>query len=136
MKIKFTHLIFTGLLLTTFSAKAEVAVVEVLMKTYQSQGASKGNASRGEVFWNKTFPGKAPNTERSCKTCHSANLKNTGKHINTGKVIKPLSPAVNSARLTEVAKVEKWFKRNCKWTTGNECSAQDKADILAFISQQ
>lgn len=136
MKIKFTHLMFNALLLTAFSVKAEVTVVENLMKTYQSQGAATGNASRGEMFWNKNFSGKTPNTERSCKTCHTANLKNSGKHINTGKVIKPLSPAVNSERLTDSAKVEKWFKRNCKWTTGNECSAQDKADILAFISQQ
>ncbi|MCK5721690.1 MAG: DUF1924 domain-containing protein, partial [Gammaproteobacteria bacterium] len=45
-------------------------------------------------------------------------------------------PSVNQASLSKVKKIKKWFKRNCKWTTGKECSAQVKADILAFIKQQ
>ena len=106
------------------------------MKSYQSQGAKKGNAQRGEQFWNKTFSGKAPFTERSCKSCHTSNLKNKGEHVRTGKILKPLAPSVNQLSLSKVKKVNKWFKRNCKWTIGSECSAQTKADILAFIEQQ
>ncbi|MFK5970948.1 MAG: DUF1924 domain-containing protein [Candidatus Marithrix sp.] len=29
--------------------------------------------------------------------------------------------------------IRKWFKRNCKWTLGRECNAQEKGDILKFI---
>jgi hypothetical protein len=120
----------------TYSVIADENTVNTLMKSYQLQGVKSGNAQRGEQFWNKTFTGKTPFTERSCKSCHTANLKNKGEHVRTGKTLKPLGPSVNQASLSKVKKVKKWFKRNCKWTTGKECSAQVKADILAFIKQQ
>ena len=137
MKKLFIGFLTTSFLITSFSSvMADEATVNTLMKSYQSQGAKSGNAQRGEQFWNKTFSGKAPFTERSCKSCHSANLKNKGEHVRTGKTLKPLAPSVNQASLSKVKKIKKWFKRNCKWTTGKECSAQVKADILAFIKQQ
>ena len=120
----------------SYSVMADENTVNTLMKNYQSQGAKSGNAQRGEQFWNKTFTGKPPFTERSCKSCHSSNLKNKGEHVRTGKTLKPLAPSVNETSLSKVKKIKKWFKRNCKWTTGKECSAQVKADILAFIKQQ
>jgi len=115
---------------------AENNAANTLMKSYQSHGAMVGNAKNGEKFWNQTFTGKAPFVERSCKTCHTANLKNSGEHARTGKVLKPLAPSVNASSLTKTKKIKKWFKRNCKWTVGRECSVQEKADILAFIKQQ
>ena len=115
---------------------AEEVTVNTLMKTFQSQGAVAGNESRGEKFWNQTFSGKAPFAQRSCKSCHSSNLKQQGEHVRTHKILKPLAPSVNQASLSDIKKVNKWFKRNCKWTIGKECSAQEKADILAFIKQQ
>ena len=131
-----------GFLTTSFlitqvsSVNADEATVNTLMESYQSQGAKSGNALRGEKFWNKTFSGKAPFTERSCKSCHTANLKNKGEHVRTGKILESMAPSINKSSLSKVKKVKKWFKRNCKWTTGKECSAQQKADILAFIKQQ
>ena len=126
-----------GLLTAPISAAmADNAAINTLMKQYQAAGATGGNAQRGEALWNKTFPGQAPFTERSCKTCHSANVKSQGKHIRTGKVIKPLAPSVNTKSLSDAKKIKKWFKRNCKWTLGQECSAQQKADILSFLKQQ
>lgn len=135
------HKLFSFLAASLLVAKSPVVVadestVNILMKQYQSQGAVEGNALRGEKFWNKTFTGKTPFTERSCKTCHTANLKRKGEHIRTGKMLESLAPSVNQASLSDTKKVNKWFKRNCKWTTGKECSAQVKADIVAFINQQ
>lgn len=118
------------------SVMAESNAANTLMKSYQSQGAKPGNAKNGENLWSKTFTGKAPFVERSCKTCHTANLKNSGEHIRTGKVLKPMAPSVNASSLIKMKKIKKWFKRNCKWTVGRECSVQEKADILAFIKQQ
>lgn len=115
---------------------AESAAVKQLTTSYQLQGASTGSAQRGQALWNKTFTGKAPFTERSCKTCHTANLKNTGTHARTRKSLKPLSPAINKKSLTDTKKIKKWFKRNCKWTIGRECSAQEKTDLLTFMNQQ
>ena len=129
---------FTISILTIHSASlmAENNSMDTLMKSYQAQGAKMGNAQKGEKFWNKAFTGKAPFVERSCTSCHTANLKNAGKHVRTNKVLKPMAPSANDASLTKTKKIEKWFKRNCKWTVGRECSVQEKADILTFIKQQ
>jgi len=125
--------IFSLIVLPVFAAEN---TIDNLLQEYQAAGAAQGNAQRGEVLWNKTFNGNKPYAQRSCKTCHSSNVKNHGKHIRTGKTIKPLAPSVNPTSLVKSKNIEKWFKRNCKWTIGKECSAQQKADILIFLKQQ
>ena len=47
-----------------------------------------------------------------------------------------MARSVNPERLTEVKKLNKWFLRNCKWTYGRECTAQEKGDILVWLSDQ
>ena len=136
MKKLLIGFITTLLIIQTSFVRAENNAINILEKSYQNQGAKNGNAQSGEKLWNKTYSGKAPFTERSCNSCHTSNLKNNGEHVRTGKTLKPLAPSINPASLSKVKKIKKWFKRNCKWTTGKECSAQDKADILAFIKQQ
>jgi hypothetical protein len=122
------------LLLLPLAVQAE-AVAELTAK-YQSQGASGFSESAGEVFWNKEYMDPKNGKPRSCTSCHSADLTTTGKHARTGKKIKPLAPSVNPKRLTDVKKIEKWFKRNCKWTLGRECTPQEKGDVLAFIKSE
>ena len=56
-----------------------------------------------------------------------------GKHAATGKSISALAPAFNPERFTDPAKVEKWFRRNCRDVVGRECSAGEKADLLAWL---
>lgn len=137
MKKLLCSFVTTGIFIIHSSyALAENTAIKTLMTSYQSQGVKSGNAKNGEQFWNKTFTAKAPFTERSCKSCHTANLKNAGKHIRTGKKLKALAPSVNSSSLNKTKKIKKWFKRNCKWTVGRECSVQEKADILTFIKLQ
>ena len=130
-------LLIIGILITQSTVAAtEDTTVNKLINSYQLQGVNIGNALSGKQLWNRAFSGKPPFTERSCTTCHTDNLKKTGKHTRTGKIIKPLAPSINSERLSDINKIEKWFKRNCKWTLGRECNAQEKSDILAFINQQ
>lgn len=129
-------LITCTLILSPVVVIAENVAVKQLTDSYQTQGAETGNAKRGQALWNKTFTGKVPFTERSCKVCHTANLKNKGEHTRTGKILKPLAPSVNKQSLTDSRKIKKWLKRNCKWTLGRECSAQEKTDLLKFINQQ
>ena len=69
----------------------------------------------------------------SCATCHTDNPRNAGKHERTSKEILPLAPAVNKARFTDVATVEKWFKRNCQDVLERECSAQEKGDFMTYV---
>lgn len=97
----------------------------------QAAGAAAGNAARGKQLWVQQF--KVAGQQRSCATCHGINPGAAGKHLRTGKAIEPMAPAANPQRLTDAAKVEKWFKRNCKWTMGRECSAQEKSDFIAYL---
>jgi len=120
------------LLAAVFALPAQAAnsVVDDLLARYQAAGAQAADVARGEQLWQQKHG------DRSCTTCHGMDLKRPGKHQRTGKVIQPMAPSVNPQRLTKARKVEKWFLRNCKWTLGRKCSAQEKADILAWLSTQ
>ncbi len=91
------------------------------------------SAKRGQSFFTKEWSvsQKMPN----CTVCHGKNLKVDGKHVITDKRIDPLAPAANPERFTSTAKVEKWFKRNCKEVVGRECTAAEKADFIQFVIQ-
>jgi cytochrome c553 len=118
------------------SSPGQASVVEELIVQYQQQGASAADAQQGKQQWIETHTNNNEGEARSCSACHTKDLHAKGKHVNTGKVIDPLAPSVNAERLTDVAKIEKWFKRNCKWTLGRECSVQEKSNFLSFIKQQ
>ncbi|MBU0500203.1 MAG: DUF1924 domain-containing protein [Gammaproteobacteria bacterium] len=89
------------------------------------------NAPEGKVLW-----GRTGQEGRLCADCHGSELKAPGKHVKTGKRIEAMAPSVNPGRLADLKKVEKWFKRNCEWTWGRECTAQEKGHLLAWLSQQ
>jgi hypothetical protein len=112
---------------------AQADAVSELKAGYQAQGAGPFSANAGETLWNKNFVDAKTGKERNCTTCHATDLKSQGKHARTGKIIEAMAPSVNSKRLTEVKKIKKWFVRNCKWTMGRECTAQEKGDFLAFL---
>ena len=40
---------------------------------------------------------------------------------------------INAERFTDTAKAEKWFRRNCNDVAGRECTAAEKADMLAWL---
>lgn len=123
---------FTALLMTV-PLVAQADVIADLQASYQAEGAGNFTAAAGEAFWNKTFVDAKSGEERSCATCHTSDPKQAGKHATTGKAIDPMAPSVHAERFTDVAKINKWFIRNCKWTLGRECTAQEKGDVLAFI---
>lgn len=126
------QVIFAALLATALTGFA-YADSRALLQQYTEQGASTPSAQRGQEMWQKKFAGSGKFNERSCASCHTGDLSRAGKHVKTGKAIEPMSPRVNPARLSDNRKVEKWLLRNCKWTLGRECSAQEKADFLAYI---
>jgi len=113
-------------------SQAENIAVNNLLQDYVKQGANTADAEQGKQLWQKTFNN---NGERSCASCHTKDLTQNGKHIKTNKDIKPMSPSVNPERLTDRKKVNKWFKRNCKWTLGRECTAQEKTNFLVYIEK-
>lgn len=120
-------------LLTLAVSNLAHANSDALLQQYAEQGASAPSAQRGKDMWQQTFAGSGEFSERSCASCHTGDLSRAGKHVKTGKAIKPMSPQVNAERLSDNRKVEKWLLRNCKWTLGRECSPQEKADFLTYI---
>lgn len=115
---------------------AMAATVDDVQQSYQADGASSFSASAGEAMFKKEFMDAKSGKARSCQTCHTTNLKGMGKHAKTGKPIDPMAPSANAKRLTDAKKIAKWFKRNCKWTLGRECTAQEKGDFLEYLKQQ
>ena len=115
-------------------AQANNSTVDILLEKYQTQGAQSPDMEQGKVLWQKTFKHKSRPVARSCASCHTKDLKAPGKHIKTNRAIKAMSPEVNPERLSDTKKIEKWFKRNCKWTMSRECSVQEKADFLVYIN--
>ena len=126
-------LIGVAALLVAIPFYAQADPVSELEAEYQAQGAGDFSAAAGEALWNRTFVDAKKGDKRSCTTCHTTDLKQSGKHARTGKVIEPMAPSVNPKRFTEVKKIKKWFVRNCKWTLGRECTAQETGDVLAFV---
>lgn len=72
------------------------------------------------------------NKLRSCTSCHTKDPAKPGR-TNVGKHIDPVSPAVTPERFTEVKKVEKWFRRNCKWVLQRECTPREKGDYITYM---
>jgi mono/diheme cytochrome c family protein len=87
-------------------------------------------AQRGEQLFQTVHDG-----DWSCASCHTANPLAPGKHAKTGKAIAPLAPAANPERFTSLTTADKWFKRNCNDVIGRECTAQEKGDVLAYLTQ-
>ena len=101
-----------------------------LLAELEADAELQFSAERGRATWYQEVEGK------SCTSCHTDSLESPGRHHKTGKVIEPMAPSVNPKRLSKVRKINKWFLRNCKWTFGRECTAQEKGDILLWLSAQ
>ncbi len=101
-----------------------------IMAAYAAQSGQSPQSAKGETFF-KAKHGQ----EWQCTTCHGATPTATGRHASTNMAIDPLAPAANPKRLTDSAKVEKWFRRNCKDVLARECTATEKADVMAYLIQ-
>ncbi|WP_428503465.1 DUF1924 domain-containing protein [Roseateles sp.] len=107
---------------------ARAATPAELLDGYVAAARAPADARRGQAFFTQRHGG-----EWSCASCHQALPTQAGKHAGTGKEIGALAPAFNPRRFSEPAKVEKWFRRNCKDVLERECSAGEKADVLAWL---
>jgi mono/diheme cytochrome c family protein len=108
---------------------ARSATPSALLDGYRQAAGAAPSAARGQQFFTQGH-----GREWSCSSCHGAAPTVTGRHASTGKPIAPLAPAVNAERFTDAAKSEKWFRRNCNDVVGRECTAAEKADVLAWLS--
>ncbi len=107
---------------------ARAGTAAQLASAYASGARSTPSPSRGEQFFTVVH-----GREWSCASCHGAMPTQAGRHAVTGKAIATLAPAFNPERFTDPAKVEKWFRRNCNDVAGRDCSAAEKADVIAWL---
>ena len=98
------------------------------LSQWSAAAGKPGSAAHGQAFFNSKQGG-----QWSCASCHGTPPTADGKHASTGKAIKPLAPAFNPQVFTDSARVDKWFRRNCKDVLSRECSAAEKADVMAYL---
>ncbi|WP_458700104.1 DUF1924 domain-containing protein [Sulfurospirillum sp. 1307] len=91
------------------------------------------SAKRGEKIFTTSHIGKRGESI-SCTSCHTVNLKNSGKNVHTNKVLDPLSPTQNPKRLSKVKNVKKWLRRNFNDVYNKEGTALQKGDVLYYIN--
>ncbi len=125
-------------LLLTVATAAWSVTPRDLAESYTGQAARlapgfQASAERGAVFFAKRFGISAQMP--ACSSCHTDHPAQLGRHSVTGKTIQPLAPRTEATRFSDPAKVEKWFRRNCTEVLGRECSAAEKADFIAFVSE-
>lgn len=120
------------------AAAAQAATPAELLAGYRAEAARQvpgfqPDARRGAEFYARRFgvSEKMP----ACASCHMEKPSLGGRHVVTDKAIKPLAPAANPARFTDLAKTEKWFGRNCKEVVGRACTPAEKADFVAFLME-
>jgi cytochrome c peroxidase len=98
------------------------------LSQWSAAAGKPGSAAQGQAFFNSKQGG-----QWSCASCHGTQPTADGMHASTGKAIKPLAPAFNPQVFTDSARVDKWFRRNCKDVLSRECSAAEKADVMAYL---
>jgi len=104
-----------------------------MFDAYRAEGATEFSTQRGKRMWTQAFTQQQSGQQVNCATCHTDNLKRAGAHVRTGKIIEPMAISVNSGRFNDTKKIKKWFLRNCKWTVGRECTAQEQGDFLTYF---
>lgn len=121
----------------SLSAHADIDTAQKLADKYaaiakhidpKSTGLSEED---GKSFYTRelTIKGK----QVACASCHTNNPAETGKHLVTGKPIRPLSPVTNEKRFSSLDKVEKNFTKHCHDIIGRDCTAQEKGDFIAYL---
>jgi len=134
---KLSFIVAVLLSLSALNAYADVETAQKLAAKYETIAKNINPASTGlsvddgKAFFNRelTIKGK----QVACASCHTTNPANDGKHMVTGKPIRPLAPAANDKRFTSVDKVEKNFTKHCNDIIGRDCTAQEKGNFIAYL---
>jgi len=143
--MNFSHYVLVfAISVASLGAQADSATAQKIAEKYAASAKVADanytglSAEEGKAFFNREviqFKGdtKKPGKAIACASCHTANPADAGKHIVTGKPIKPLSPEVNPKRFSSVENVEKKFKKHCNEVVGSDCSDQEKGNYIAYL---
>lgn len=125
------HPVFSLMFLASFFSLPSMAgptTPSAQLERFAAEAGRTGVVELGQQFFVKKH-----GNEWSCASCHGEVPTRSGRHASTGKFLEPLAPAFNPKSLTDSARVDKWFRRNCKDVLGRECAAAEKADVLAWL---
>jgi cytochrome c peroxidase len=117
-------------LIANYAAKAKAdAAAKAKGKPFAVEPFSV-EGGRQIFLMTRTWEGDA---QPACAACHTEDPKQEGKHVETKKPIKPLAPAVNPERFTNVPKVEANFAKHCREVYSRDCTASEKGHFLTYL---
>jgi len=129
-------ILVTMALVAAISTGPAAASGQDLTAGYEAAGAGPFSAAAGQSAWGAEHHPPGADTARSCATCHGTDLTKPGRHATTGKSIEPMALSANPQRLSDPIKTERWLNRNCRWTLGRECTAQEKGDFVLLMQSR
>lgn len=119
-------------LVATYAAKAKEEAKERGKTNVRGTISDKPFAADvGREFYLKRHTWQS--TDYTCSGCHTEDPKKEGKHIDTGKPIKPLAPIANAERFTDARKVEKNFSDHCHDFHERDCTAFEKGNFVTYM---
>lgn len=92
------------------------------------------SAAAGQAFF-LAHPGTGRPETPSCSTCHTNSPRNEGR-TRAGKALAPMAVSLSPSRFTDLAKVRKWFARNCHTVYGRVCTPVEKGNFITFMAHQ
>jgi hypothetical protein len=132
---KLALVVCAACLLVGMASAAQKAVLDHYAAAAKAAdpGFAGFSADRGKAFFlaQRNINPEAP----TCSACHTSNPRNAGE-TRAGQRIDPMAVSVTPSRFTDLAKVEKWFRRNCETVLKRECTPIEKGDFIAFMSGQ
>jgi len=126
----------TTLLALPSLANSQLPIIEGYAQQAKKldQGFVKFSPERGHSLFSTRHGMGKPETP-SCTSCHTKSPLNFGR-TRAGKEIAPMAVSKTPDRFTQLKKVEKWFRRNCKSVLGRICTPIEKGDFLTFMMTQ
>lgn len=119
-----------GLALLLAGPAAQAATPDELLAAYVAQAKAPASAQRGQTLFTTNF---GRELGFSCASCHGDVPVKAGRDQISEQPIRALAPAVNPQVFTDKAKSDTWFRQNCKDVVGRDCTAGEKADVLAWL---
>lgn len=117
-----------ALLAAPIAARAGDTTPAQQLARFATDSGAAGQPERGRAFFTSRHGG-----QWSCASCHGNPPTTVGTHASTGKAIDALAPAANPKAFTDSARVDKWFRRNCRDVLQRECTPAEKADVIAWL---
>lgn len=133
LSMKRITILFISLIGSTLLFADEHPVKQHLLK-YEEEAEMPLVSERGKTLWEK----KGADGETSCATCHNKDVTKPGSHkvLGLNKKIEPMALSESPKLYKSWKKTDRHFDKFCKKTFDRKCTAQEKGDMLLYLSEQ